>query len=144
MQNFMTAQQVFDTVREHLLSMDGPALGPDTNDCAYRGENGSRCAIGRLIDDEHYCADMEGATIDDPYPDRDEDPDAEPVGVELVWDALYASGVDVSRDLDLLTELQRAHDADHLSRNASSAQWKAHVRRELGRIAHEYKLKIPR
>lgn len=45
----MTNQETFDTVVEHLLRQGGPSMLPSKKTCAYRGENGRKCAAGILI-----------------------------------------------------------------------------------------------
>lgn len=37
----------------------------DGGGCCYRGDEGCRCAIGALIDDEYYFDYLEGRTADD-------------------------------------------------------------------------------
>lgn len=55
----MELKQIYDTVRSHLLlqmkqSIDAAGI------YMYRGDNGMKCAIGCLIPDQIYVADMEG------------------------------------------------------------------------------------
>lgn len=58
----MTPQQIFDKVAVHLMEMDKPSKFD--GGCAYRGEDNSQCAVGCLIDDEHYEKRMEGKPVD--------------------------------------------------------------------------------
>ena len=56
-----TIGQVIDRVESILLTQGCRALkDSSTHICAYRGKNGTKCAIGHLIPDENYKADMEG------------------------------------------------------------------------------------
>jgi len=59
----MTAQELFDIVYKHLTSQNAKSMMVVTWDgglsCAYRGKGGLMCAIGVLIPDEDYRADME-------------------------------------------------------------------------------------
>jgi hypothetical protein len=61
-----TAQEVFDQVAEHMLTQNEQSKHGDT--CAYRGDNGLKCAAGCLIGDDEYdeynCARMEGLKWD--------------------------------------------------------------------------------
>jgi hypothetical protein len=57
----MTEQEIFTTVATHLLTQRAKSLRD--NGCAYRGENGTKCAIGCLIPDDIYTLKIEGASI---------------------------------------------------------------------------------
>lgn len=35
----------------------------DGDVCAYRGDSGAKCAVGHLIDDEHYNISLEGSGV---------------------------------------------------------------------------------
>ena len=52
---------VFDRVKNHLLAQKTrPFAGIE---CKYRGPRGLKCAVGCLIDDEHYSSQIEGYSI---------------------------------------------------------------------------------
>lgn len=55
---FLTRQQIFSTVRAHLLAQQAISED-DGGSCRLRGRDGRRCAIGALIQDEHYWAGLE-------------------------------------------------------------------------------------
>ena len=60
----MTSEQtIFNKVAEHLLAQREQSLNADGR-CSYRGQNGRRCAVGCLINDEHYHSALEGSTLD--------------------------------------------------------------------------------
>lgn len=60
--NDFTFQEIFDIVSLHLLTQHEKSL--DSNgDCAYRGRNNTKCAIGCLISDEEYHKSMEGKLV---------------------------------------------------------------------------------
>ncbi|MCB1466605.1 MAG: hypothetical protein KDK08_05540 [Rhizobiaceae bacterium] len=61
----MDAQQILDTVYDHLVKQGGPALIKKTSDptCAYRGVNNMSCAVGCLILDAEYSDDMEFTNV---------------------------------------------------------------------------------
>lgn len=68
----MTSKEIYNKVSAHLLVQNKKSYLPkdvvekrgftviDT-DCAYRGEDGLRCAIGCLIPDNEYSIEMEGS-----------------------------------------------------------------------------------
>jgi hypothetical protein len=58
----MLAQEIFDTVVNHLRKQGRRALGSD-NTCLYRAPNGDRCAAGCLVRDEEYQPWMEVRSI---------------------------------------------------------------------------------
>jgi hypothetical protein len=57
----MTDQEIFDKVAQHLLAQGRPARAGDT--CRYRAPDGSKCAIGCLIEDDQYAPRMEGIRL---------------------------------------------------------------------------------
>ena len=58
-------QTIFDRVAAHLLAQGRPSLSATRlGVCAYRGENGLRCAVGCLIDDAHYSEALEGYSVE--------------------------------------------------------------------------------
>lgn len=76
---FTTAQELVDFVMAHLATMDGPSMrtltraeqrssadGAKRAECAYRGDNGARCAIGACIPDDQYQPWIEGLSSSDP------------------------------------------------------------------------------
>jgi len=58
-------QQVYDTVASHLLAQRKPAriTLKSIVQCAYRTDQGLKCAIGCLIPDDKYDPKMEGKDI---------------------------------------------------------------------------------
>lgn len=96
----MTNQQIFDKVALHLLKQGKRAMSdwgnPNGLSCSYRGEDGTSCAVGCLIPDEHYVPAMEGAG--GVYNNR------------LVRDALTRVGIDLMQSERLLSALQAMHD----------------------------------
>ena len=97
-----TLQALYDRVAEHLLTQNARARDPDNARCAYRGEGDLKCAVGCLITDEHYNAELEGDSV---Y--------AEPVQ-EVVRASIDPQGLltdaDWSTTKDLLGKLQKMHD----------------------------------
>lgn len=118
----MTEQEIFDKVVTHLLTQGRQSLVDENlfGGCAYRGHDGTKCAVGCLISDEAYVPALEGQGV---YQDD-------------VRAALAASGVDVvgsSRKFDLLCYLQDLHDY------SAPINW-AH---ELEGVAHTFGLSMP-
>jgi len=62
-----TIQQVFDKCAAHLLTQGQRSVrewrGPYHKASAYRGDNGLRCPVGCLIDDDYYDEEMEGLRV---------------------------------------------------------------------------------
>lgn len=63
----MNHQDLFNKVADHLLSQGQRSISliASTGDmgCAYRGEDGLKCAIGALIPDEIYSRHIEGKSV---------------------------------------------------------------------------------
>jgi hypothetical protein len=55
-----TTQQVFDQVATHLLKQKRRSEGKGSGLCAYKSENGRKCAAGCLISDAEYKPEFEG------------------------------------------------------------------------------------
>jgi len=87
----MNRQEVYEKVRKHLLTQNHRSL--NIKGCAYRGENGDKCAIGALIPDESYYGGLEG------------------LGVAHA-SVLGATGLEIEdqTDVEYLTSLQVIHD----------------------------------
>lgn len=95
-----TQQEIFDKVMRHLLTQGERSVDREGH-CAYRGDNGKKCAIGCLISDDAYNPDIEGRGIS---------------SLE-VKAALRYSGYDYLASLsrtdtkaELLSSLRRMHD----------------------------------
>lgn len=122
----MTTQQklqyLFDRVSAHLIKQNTrsqrvePANG--SLKCAYRGDDGTSCAVGCLISDEHYTRALEGRG-------------AESIAViAAVEQSLgFVCGRDATK---LLTELQYVHDCRPVP------MWQSY----LARIAEDFNLTL--
>ena len=91
-----TAQEIFDTVVNHLRQQNATALSEDGFTCAYRGRNGTRCSVGILIPDELYSPQMEGHNL------------RHLMGFNLIPSPLKE---EFATHLNLLTRLQSVHDS---------------------------------
>ena len=58
-----TNQETFEIVAKHLITQGKVSLDRTGIACAYRGNGGTKCAIGCLIPDEDYSHLFEGFSI---------------------------------------------------------------------------------
>jgi hypothetical protein len=66
--NKMDRQQIFNKAIKGILDQGGPSVTLNMStgkltSCRYRGPDGTKCAIGHLIDDEEYDPSMEGYSV---------------------------------------------------------------------------------
>lgn len=101
---FLTKQQIFDKVSVALLMQGKKSVNAVNDACMYRGDGGTKCAAGHLIDDRNYHRDIENATVH----------------AHSVLLALKCSGVS-RKHLTLVSGLQNIHD------NYDVAEWKARL-----------------
>lgn len=89
-------QQLFDQAVSAILNQGAPSKFPESGMCAYRGPHQNRCAVGWLIHDDYYDPDFEGIEV----------------GIDPnILEAVMQSHPDAQVDVDLLLDMQRAHDA---------------------------------
>ena len=89
-----TAQEVFDIVAVHMLKQKSRSVNchPDSGDkCAYRGDDGRKCAAGCLIPDKVY---------DSKYED-------------ILWQDLVLDHDFPHNHAELIAKLQQIHDCNH-------------------------------
>lgn len=87
----LTKQEIFDTVKTHLLKQNARAINGIM--CKYRTDAGLKCAAGVLIKDEFYTPELESHSAK----------------YSIVQEALEKSGVSED-DIPFVIELQRIHD----------------------------------
>lgn len=90
-----TAQELFDAIVSGLREQGGQSLDEMQLSCAYRGENGRKCAVGQVLPDPSYNPAMEG------------------MGLKRLLDSgLLPPATQEEFDLhqDLLREMQNIHD----------------------------------
>ena len=92
-----TLQQVFDKVALHLLTQKKPSM--NGSECMYRGADGTMCAVGCLIKDEHYDDYIESKGVASDYV------------VEVLAKSLNTDKSTISGYVGMLTNLQILHDA---------------------------------
>lgn len=65
----MELREIFDKVKEHLLTQNAQSLGAvnEFGDpvCQYRSDDGKMCAVGCLIPDNLYRIELEGRNVTD-------------------------------------------------------------------------------
>lgn len=94
-----TNQEAFDVAARHLLTQGRRSMNPDSSSCAYRGVDGTKCAVGALIDDADYVTEM----------DRSADGDYG-FGIKCATMSRLMPACLRSVDIDLLAKLQSVHD----------------------------------
>lgn len=119
----MNEQSIFNKVYRHLLKQNKKSRarigGTGKISCAYRGDNGLRCAVGCLIPNKAYSPKMEG------------------LSVECISGGDYRSFPSLDwmhKHRFLLSDLQKVHD------RVKPSAWPT----KLKELANEYKLKIPK
>ena len=117
-----TKQGIFDYVARHLFAQGKPAHRDGTG-CAYRGSDGSKCAVGVLISDRAYTARIEGYSVD----------------AYQVTNVLPKA---ISRHGRLLSALQGAHDSNLMldDRKAGKPFDRDKLMRDLRGIAFDHSL----
>jgi hypothetical protein len=94
----VTDKYIFEYIADKLLAQNARSMFPDKKLCAYRGDNGMKCAIGHVIADEHYAMGLEGS------------------GIEGVIDIVKKSNPEwvVTEDsMEMLRLLQNVHDVEN-------------------------------
>lgn len=56
-------QNLFDTIKQHLLTQNEQATRIDNDDCVYRSSSGLKCAVGILIPDDEYIYTLENKGV---------------------------------------------------------------------------------
>lgn len=92
----MNQQAIFDRVCNHLLTQKQPAKTGE--DCSYRTADGMMCAVGCLIEPEHYGEHLEGNSVVKPH-------------VILAVELSLGESLSLD-DIKLLSHLQYIHDND--------------------------------
>lgn len=108
-------QYWFDHAVQNLI-LQGKQSVNGSNGCAYRTEDGSKCAIGHLIPDEAYYEGFEGmSAIDLVHNYWDRVGDLESIRCFITLDE------DRAMRVPILQELQEAHD--QLGHSTKSENW---------------------
>lgn len=124
----MTNQEAFDAVCEHLAQQKTQSLVLMEGHCAYRGDNGGKCAIGALIPDSEYNTTMECTSAAGLFSINTSDGRVLSYYQKFGGHSTKLAGV----YLPLLSDLQRCHD-----QGANSAE---ELFRSLRIVANRYNL----
>jgi hypothetical protein len=116
----MTPQEIFDTVAKHLFTQGKQST--DYVSCLYRGPEGTKCAVGILIPDAAYDADMEGCSVAGLF-----DPDACQLDE-------FSPPAWMAEHVSLLQRLQNVHDVMEHWVDDERMRW------ELSLVAQAYEL----
>lgn len=118
----LSDQEIFTKVKNHLLTQNCKSYNPNikardgNSQCLYRGPNGTKCALGCLINDAYYSPDFEQNNISE-------------FREAMLASGIYIGATDCST-YRLLHELQCLHDFKYVE------NWPMHL--EL--IAKEFDL----
>jgi len=105
----MNNQEFFNTVVTKLIEQGRPSINTYGSGCAYRGAEGTKCAIGILIPDEEYFFNpTEGTSVSSILCDRS-------------WPTLNTLAETV--DEKLMSAMQCAHDGIGIFKVANSPVW---------------------
>jgi hypothetical protein len=113
-----TMQQEFDAVVAHLYTQGKPALYQEG--CAYRGDNGTMCAVGCRIPDSMYSSKMEGESATSLLP-------------------VFDLPAEIHEYSAMFQDLQYAHDS-HSNRAEDGYFDKTRLSDHLRNIAEKHKL----
>ena len=96
----ITNEELFNRVRTHLLTQAKKSIDPATDNCLYRGPDGTKCAVGILISDKYYSEYLENIGIG-----------IGRAGGKVVEAVSNSLGVKLTIDnIELLDALQDVHD----------------------------------
>jgi hypothetical protein len=131
----MDKQAIFDKVTTHLLEQGRPAM--NEHGCAYRGEDGTKCAIGCLIPDDLYMPAFEEKSVNLILRKFDVD---KKLSAALGITPYNPNDPYNQSDLKFLERLQLAHDAaqEESSPAAIKSIWSSRFKI----IAEDYGLKF--
>lgn len=88
----MNTNEISEKIRDHLTKQKARSVRVTKEGslfCQYRSDDGCMCAVGVLIADGAYCHSLEGKTATE----------------DVVLEALSKSGVDLTTDYDMKTEI---------------------------------------
>lgn len=128
----MTQQEIYNKVKAHLLKQGRrsqfAAEEGKSGECAYRGPDGTMCAVGCLIPDEHFDVRLNSEWVGSHYAGHM----LENAGVLTMGEyADYSEDAEGGPTLRLLIALQEVHDQNDVK------QWPE----ALAEVAHHFELK---
>ena len=125
----MNNQEIFNRVLSHIRLQKVQAVG-SREQCVYRGPEGTKCAVGCLIPDDVYNADMEGSVIREVMYNS--------MYVPALKDSLDAIGIHQDQ-YPLLAQLQDAHDGENQVVDWNLPNWEDEMREIANAFNLEYK-----
>lgn len=136
-------QSIFDEVLFKLRAQGKSSTG-DNNECLYRGNDNTKCAVGHLIPDDEYSPDMEGVSVvysgnftaDDIENEESETRHAQ----LLVSNVLRKRNCYSKEHCMFLRQLQSIHDS-YLRNIKIKEDWIKAFNKEMQDLALEYNLK---
>jgi len=111
----MRPQEAFDTVWNGMIAQGKPSINGQ-GCCMYRGPDGAKCAAGMLIPDEEYSSAFEGKL------------------------AMYVPYVQENLPIELVLDMQKAHDSAALRMPAFMAYFQKYMRA----VAVKHGLTVPK
>lgn len=121
----MDRQEVINKVWKHFVT-DGEPYSTCDGACAYRGDKGTKCAVGLLIPDDKY------------KPSYDADALAIKKLVLRHPEVKEILGISSEDDVLFLSELQRCHDS-----SSCFSDFSTRIEVSLRNLIHLHELKIP-
>jgi hypothetical protein len=94
LQELTTDWDVFEYIKNHLLTQGGRSMMEDNTICAYLSPDGKKCAVGSLITEDNYNYNIEESSI----------------STHLVSNAVQKSVPNWDININMLGELQSIHD----------------------------------
>lgn len=116
----MTEQEVFNKVWDYFVRNKNPPGLSSTKQCAYRGESGTKCAIGVLIPDDKYTPSLE---LKFPY-------------------ELKSLGIVPDLSMDFYYSLQYCHDESIMNACGNVPEFHVGIENKLRNMAKKYSLSI--
>lgn len=93
-------QLMFNAAVLGVIGQGGKSINTNGLSCAYRGEKGAKCAVGHLIPDEKYEPIWDSYSNPTLIGETSAKADRLRASIDADWD-----------DIDILSAIQRAHDA---------------------------------
>jgi len=105
----LTAQEILNKAYKGVMDQGGPSLSGNGLGCKYRSESGRACGVGHLVKDEDYSEEFDSSRFGTSIRALVRD--------DVITGALLANGIDARAHIELLEQIQIAHD------NAARLSW---------------------
>ena len=123
-----TMQTIYTRAAQYILRQGEGSFS--ARGCAYRGDNGCKCAVGLFISDANYSKDLEGLIV------KDVEVRA---AISKTLDLKHLTFNDRGHVFGLLRRLQDAHDIAFNS-GLNPDRGRTHYARQMLDIAHDFNL----